>query len=222
MTSWSVSLDKTWSRCQRQYFFYLMASSTASDKQRNRAQFLKDMMAPEVWHGTLVHKVIEDIILPPAKKRHWLKPEEVIPEAIDLAKRQFTFSLNKSYERTTKKLGGDNYAILMPHYLGISNNRDILDEAIDVISYALRNLLQSQRMKAFLLGRLLYRIEKFHHFKVGDKTLSARPDLIMANKNRGGFDVVDWKVATTSGRYDFQVGVYALGIRATDWLFQHL
>ena len=61
---WSISLDRTWSRCQRQYFFqHKMASPTASDEQRRRAQFLKEILSQELWQGKLVHKIIETIIL---------------------------------------------------------------------------------------------------------------------------------------------------------------
>jgi hypothetical protein len=197
-----------------------MASPTASDEQRKQAQFLKELMSPELWQGRLVHKVIETVILPKVKARRWPEAEAVISQAITLAERQFAFSRNKTYENIPKKMAEDDYCVLAPHYFGTPNDREVLDQVIDVISYALRNLLNSDQMKAFLMGRLQYRIEKSHYFKVGDATVKAVPDLITANKLRDGFDIIDWKVATTSGRYDFQVGVYALAIKATDWLFQ--
>ncbi|MBZ0317131.1 MAG: PD-(D/E)XK nuclease family protein [Anaerolineae bacterium] len=218
---WSISLDRTWSRCQKQYFFqYKMASSTASDEQRNRAQFLKELMSPELWQGKLVHKVIETIILPAVKSRFWPNPEMVVSEAVALAERQFAFSLNKTYESVPKKEAKGDYCVLTPHFFGTSDDREIFDEVIDVVSNALRNLLISEQMRSFLMGRPQYRIEKTHYFKVGNTQVQAIPDLIMLNKLRGGFDIIDWKVATTSGHYDFQVGVYALSIKATDWLFE--
>ena len=33
-------------------------------------------------------------------------------------------------------------------------------------------------------------------------------------------EIINWKVAATSDPYNFQVAVYALAVRATDWLFQ--
>lgn len=219
--TWSVSLDRTWSRCQRQYFFqYKMAWPTASDEQRRRAQFLKELLSPEMWQGKLVHKVIETIILPEAKTRRWPRPERAIDQAIALAERQFAFSHDKTYLTVAKSDTDERYCVLAPHYFEISNERELLDETIDVISRALRNLLSSEEMQAFLMGRRMYRVEKSHWFQVGETKLQSIPDLITPNKLRGGFDIIDWKVATASGRYDFQVAVYALAVRATDWLFQ--
>ncbi len=219
--TWSVSLDRTWSRCQRQYFFqHKMAWPTASDEQRKRAQFFKELLSPEMWQGKLVHKVIETIIIPEAKARRWPRPEYVINQAVLLAEKQFAFSHSKTYETVAKADVEDRYCVLAPHYFGMSNERELLDETIDVISLALRNLLSSQGLQAFLMGRRMYRMEKSHYFKVGETTVQAIPDLITPNKLRSGFDIIDWKVATASGRYDFQVAVYGLAVQATDWLFQ--
>ncbi len=219
--TWSVSLDRTWSRCQRQYFFqHKMAWPTASDEQRKRAQFLKELLSPEMWQGKLVHKIIETTILPEAKSRRWPRPEYVINQAILLAESQFAFSHNKTYKTVAKADAEERYCVLAPHYFGTSNGQELLDETIDVASRALRNLLSSNGMQTFLMGRRSYRAEKTHYFAVGDTTVKAIPDLITPNKVRGGFDIIDWKVATASGRYDFQVAVYALAVKATDWLFQ--
>ena len=197
-----------------------MASPTASDEQRQRAQFLKELLSPELWQGKLVHRVIETQIMPAVKARRWPRPEPVIADAIRLAERQFTFSQNKTYETIAKKEAGDSYCVLGPHYFGTPDQQNLLDESVDVISRALRNLLNSDAMRTFLVGRPLYRIEKTHYFKVDETTITAIPDLIAMNKSRGGFDVIDWKVTTISGRYDFQVAVYALAIKSTDWLFE--
>lgn len=222
---WSISQDRVWSRCQRQYFFqYLMASSRANDKQRRKAQFLKDLLTPELWQGKLVHRIIETVILPSIADRpsKWPRPEAVIPHAIALAKKQFAFSLGKSYEDPAfeKKEAEDSYCVLEAHYHGIYEDRDLLDETISKISDALRNLLSSERMKAFLMGRPLYRFEKSHYFKVTDTTVKAIPDLVLVNKNRSGIDVIDWKLTHTSDPYDLQIAVYALAVKHTDWLFR--
>jgi hypothetical protein len=197
-----------------------MANVRASDEQRNHAQFLKNIMSPEVWHGKLVHRIIEKSILEKVAAKKWPETNDVVAEAVILAEKQFAFSHDKTYETSSKKSADDIYCVLTPHYFGTSYDQDILDQAITVVSTALQNLLESRQMRDFLMGRPQYRVEKSFYFSLGNTKVKAVPDLVMPNKQRGGFDIVDWKVATTSGQYDFQVGVYALAVRATGQLYR--
>src|SRR5262249_47030491 len=146
--------------------------------------------------GKLVHKIIETTVLPEAKARRWPRAEYVIERAVELAEKQFEFSQKKTYETMAKADSEGRDCVLAPHYYGSSNDREILDESIDVISRALRNLMTSEGMRAFLIGRGTYRVEKTHWVPIGETNIQAIPDLVMTNRQRGGLDIIDWKVAT--------------------------
>ena len=219
---WSVSHDRMWSRCQRQFFFkHIMASATANDGQRQTAHKLGHIQEIAWWQGTIVHKIIEDYLIPDAKVGRWPSASMLIDAAHDIAISQFEFSAQGLYRSLTKTDAPEKYCILSPHYFNETVELDALEGVLDTISTALENLVNSSKMRRFMIGRKAYYCEKDLQFKVGSTTIHAKPDMVMPIRYDGGMDIVDWKVATASSNYHFQVGVYALAVRATAWLSHH-
>lgn len=211
-----------WSRCQRQFFFkHIMASTTAGDEQRQTAHKLGGIQEIAWWQGTIVHKIIEDHLVPTAKAGRWPSASRLIKAAHDIAIPQFEFSAQGLYDSMTKADAPEDYCILAPHYFNEPLEPNALETALGMISTALENLVNSSAMRRFLIERKAYYCEKDLQFKVGTTTVRAKPDLVMPISNDGGIDIVDWKVATASSSYHFQVGVYALAVRATAWLSHH-
>jgi hypothetical protein len=196
-----------------------MASATArKDEKRQLAQFLGTVKQVSWWQGTIVHKIIEDHLIPSLQSGKWPSLSLLLAEASSLAKRQFEFSQAGLYRTVPKKHQRDDYCILAPHFFGEDIDPHLLDNSITVISTALNNLLSSQSLKQFLMKRPAYHREKKLHFKVAGTTIRAIPDLVVPARTEDGLDIIDWKVATTSGSYHFQVAVYALAAQATSWL----
>jgi hypothetical protein len=211
-----------WSRCQRQYYFHqIVASPAAKDPLRQRAQILNQITQPAWWAGKIVHVAIEKWVVPELRLGRFPSAEDVIGQAHRIAKQQYDFSESGKYHAIGKPEAGDAYCILAPHFFKDILVPGYLEETLTVIATVLRHLLDSQQMKPFLLGRQWYRWEQNLSFNVDGTTVRAIPDLVMPSKNDSGLDIVDWKVATSSSRYHFQVAVYALAARETTWLAAH-
>lgn len=212
----SVSAYRKWSRCQRQFFLSeIMASPTAKDPLRKRAELLSRIQEISWWTGSVVHKAVEIWVLPKVRVGIWPAAQEVILNATDLAQRQFAFSQSEAYRDSKKSDAGRDYCILAPHYLGTRLSPDALSQAIETIKNSLNNLLKSTIMKDFLMGRSWYDWEWRLSFKIDGQSVQARPDLLMPFKRELGLEIVDWKVATTASDYYFQVAVYALSALAS-------
>jgi len=196
-----------------------MASATAKkDEKRRLAQFLGNVKQVSWWQGTIVHKIIEDYLIPSLKVGKWPTTSLLLSEAVSLAQRQYQFSQNGLYQTVPKSSKRDDYCILAPHLFGEYIDPHLLDESIAIITTALSNLLSSQSLKQFLMTRQGYYCESRLHFKVDSTTIRAIPDLVIPTRSENGLDIIDWKVATTGGSYHFQVAVYALAAQATSWL----
>lgn len=195
-----------------------MAWHTAKDPLRRKAYFLKGIQQPNWWLGSVVHGSIQRRILPEISSGRWPDADHVVAWAQDLTRRQFHFSQAACYLTTSKRDAGDHYCVLAPHYFRRAVELDILQNTSVSVSTALQNLLSSQQMKQFLVGRQCYRSEYRLQFNVEGTTIRAVPDLLMLSGDEGGLDVVDWKVAATASSYHYQVAVYALAARETSWL----
>lgn len=217
----SVSAHRTWSRCQRQFFIaQLMAHHMAKkDPLRKHAYFLKSRLQQvSWWPGKIVHKAIENWVLPEVRANRWPNTGQVILQAQDLAKKQFGFSQAKHYLTVSPEEAGETFLILAQHYFDEPLEPDTLDRCLETISVALQNLLHSQTLSNFLIGRKWYQWERSLHFKVDGSSMRAVPDLLMPSNVQPGLDIVDWKVATSSSNYHFQVAVYAHAVQETEWL----
>jgi hypothetical protein len=195
-----------------------MAWHTTKDPLRQRAYFLKGIQQFAWWPGKIVHNALEHAVLPAIKEGRWPSADRIVLQVRDLAKRQFLFSKQASYRNMSKADAGDDYCVLAPHYFEEPLGPDALDGALAAVEFALRNLLNSEQMKNFLMGRQWYRWEYPFNFKMGGAMVRAVPDLLMFSVNGQGLDIVDWKVAMAASSYHFQVAVYALAARETSWL----
>ncbi|MCL4732918.1 PD-(D/E)XK nuclease family protein [Patescibacteria group bacterium] len=216
----SISAERMWQRCRRQYFFSeIMANANANDPKRKEAQFLRKVDSVDTWIGNLVHGVIEHHLVPALQNGFWPSENEVIYKAIDLARRQFSFSATGQYHHISKENAGDEYCVLQEHYFADRYRSETdIDEVTEIIAQALSNLLQSRNMKAFLMERKSYAAEKMLWINVDGVSITAKLDLAMPFHDLMGLDIVDWKVASRVSNYNYQVAVYALAALNNDTL----
>jgi hypothetical protein len=198
-----------------------MAWHNTKDPLRQRAYLLKQIQQLSWWPGRVVHRAIQRFVLPEIQEGRWPEEDRVISQAQDLARQQLSFSQTGRYRAMSKTDAGDAYCILAPHYFGEQIDPAAFDRTVAIIAEALYNLLSSQQMKNFLMGRHLYRWECRLSFKVEDTTVRAVPDLLLSSSQGLGLDVVDWKVATAASSYHSQVATYALAVLETPWLADH-
>jgi PD-(D/E)XK nuclease superfamily len=198
-----------------------MSSPTAKDDLRHRARLLDQVQRLDWWRGKAVHKAIENWVMPEVKAGRWPRDSRVISQAQDLARRRFLFSQAGRYRDIGRTEAGEDYCVLAPHYYGQPLDSNILDESLAIIAEALHHLLNSVNMREFLVGRQWYQWEYILDFEVEGTTVRAIPDLLMLSQSGSGLDVVDWKLATATSNYYFQVAVYALAARETGWLTKY-
>jgi hypothetical protein len=215
---WSVSASRAFSRCQRQYYFGQIVAWHTGDPLRKRAFLLKQAKTPALWIGNVVHSAIERGVLPNVRNGHWPEMDQIVQNAHEMVRRQFAFSQSGRYLHESKSAAGDEYCVLAIHYIDEREGGDWLDEVLIAVEKAICNLLSSKQMQAFLMERPNYRWEQNLPFKIEDTLIAARPDLLMPSRSGRGLDVVDWKVSRRASSYHFQMAVYALAARETEWL----
>jgi hypothetical protein len=215
----SISAERVWQQCRRQYFFSeVMANSNAHDKRRNQAQFLKKIDSIDEWIGKIVHKAIEDYVVPTLQENRWPTEIEIISDVIDLARRQFLFSATEQYQHVSIDDKNRDYCILQEHYFNRANGAIDVDGVCEIIAQALSNLLRNRTIRTFLTGRRSYLAERMLNFNVDGVTISTKLDLAMPFRDMGGLDIVDWKIASRVSNYNYQVAVYGLAALKNDTL----
>src|SRR5262245_56043373 len=109
---WSFSADRCARRCQRQFFLqYKAAWHNARDPIRREAFLLKQVKTAELWHGSLVHRLIELHVVPALERDDTVDWDGLTQKAVEMATRQFQFSANRRYREPgmTKSSVGDDY-----------------------------------------------------------------------------------------------------------------
>lgn len=110
---WSFSGERSFNRCQRQFFFReFVAHHSAKDPVRRECFVLKQLKTIDQWQGLLVHKAIETMVVPllPSNTRpDW---DRVIAGTVKMAGRQreFIFTIARDMGMTAwsaATAGGD-------------------------------------------------------------------------------------------------------------------
>jgi len=212
---WSISAHNVFRRCQRQYFFsQIMASHNANDRERREAFILKQLQSLRLWLGSLLHKGIQNYIVPWLASGSLPDRDDVIRRTLTMADRQFTFSSSRQYRINgqSKLSAGDSYCALFEHEYGISITSERLREIHDALSQCLCNLFDR---RDFLdqLRRHSYHCPEFTtDFRLAGARVVVQLDLLCFQGDRMPV-IVDWKVAgSESSDYSHQVMTYALSL----------
>jgi hypothetical protein len=212
---WSISRSKTFSKCQRKWYFSeIVAQPKAKEGIRREVYVLKQLKSIYAWRGSLVDTVIHKLITP--NLLHHELPDET--KVLEYAQRLVNSQLSFGKEQKCKCLGvtksnsGDNYCAFYDlEYNGILDDAS-LKRAEEDITLSLKNLLSSE---------LVARIAKNNKYVISQRTLSYRyfdtnvicvPDMIVFFENKSPL-IIDWKVHAY-GNSDawLQLGVYSVAL----------
>ena len=120
---WSFSALNTLRKCNRMYYFqYIAASHHFTIPLRRKAHELKKSKSLLMWRGSVIDKIMEDEIISRIGDKMPVDYEVMAEAAVELAKRQFSFSENRLYkikENSENKIGED-YCILDVHESNVS------------------------------------------------------------------------------------------------------
>jgi len=116
---WSISTDRLFRRCQRQFFFREIAASHAAKDWRREAFILKQLKTLELWRGTLIHEGIQHYVVPALKKGAPLNWDELAERNVQRAKEQLEFSAKRRYRDDGMVKGEhEDFCALVPHENG--------------------------------------------------------------------------------------------------------
>jgi hypothetical protein len=76
---WSISTDRRFRRCQRQFFFQEIAANHSSKDWRREAFIPRQMKTLELWRGTLIHEGIQYYVY----ETEWLGFNDAIKRLVD-------------------------------------------------------------------------------------------------------------------------------------------
>lgn len=219
---WSFSAERCFRRCQRQYYYREVAAwHTGKDPLRRESFVLKQLKTLDQWHGLLVHRAIENWVvpaLPGSTRPDW---DRVIDDTIRMAARQRAFSLGRRYREAglSKTKAGDDYCALLCHEAGADLTAEEWDETTGVLERALRNLAGLDELWEAIGGRGKYFSELPVHLHYDGVHIVVQMDLVCF-RGYGKPTIVDWKVSEAMGGGDArtQMGVYAWAMtRSPKW-----
>lgn len=97
-TKWSYTKSNTSRQCRRKFFFqYILQSRGMKNKLRRKAYELAKMKNIEMWQGSVVDKVMSEIVIPAISSKEELDFDTIANDAVELAEKQFQFSEHKLY-----------------------------------------------------------------------------------------------------------------------------
>lgn len=170
---------------------------------KRKAFELKNMLNFQMWQGKVVDKVIETKIIPLLQKnyRH-IDFEKIADEAVELAKKQFSFSSEEYYKYVTKTEAGDKYCILDIHEVLKPYKESELEEVYQTVRQCILNFPETsmpngkETLLEFLRrrpGTLTPNVDGWMNFRFFDTYVSPQIDLVFHLRNCSV--VIDWKVS---------------------------
>jgi hypothetical protein len=224
---WSFSGERSFNRCQRQFFFReFFASHSAKVPARRQCFVLKQLKTLDEWHGLLVHSGIEKMVVPLLSARSHPDWDRVIVETVKMAKRQREFSRAKLFRDATlsKTKAGDDYCALLCHDDGRDLTSEEWETTVSVVERAFRNLAGLDPLWKAIEGKRKYFPEMHMHLNYDGAHIVVKPDLVCF-RGIGKPIIVDWKVSEAMGGSDArtQMGVYAWAMsRNSQWSVKKL
>ena len=213
---WSHSAHQQMRRCNRQLIYsqLIARGSSKTSPERREAFVLKQLQQVSAWQGHVVHQVLAQFLPNDLTAGRGINWERVQAGAIDLAKRQFTFSATHRYREPeiTKSRYPLDYCALAGHDTPAGLPAGTLDAAIETISAALSFLESEVEFLNYLRSGTGYRSEQALQFRLTPLKLTATAtvDLIFF-RGVAKATVVDWKIGNSeTADYERQLQVYAL------------
>jgi hypothetical protein len=190
---WSISTDRLFRRCQRQFFFREIAASHAARDWRREAFILKQLKTLELWRGTLIHEGIQHYVVPALKKGAPLNWDKLAELNVQRAKEQLEFSAKRRYrEDGIVKGDHEEFCALVPHENGNGVSKQEFDEVCGEIRAAYKRLSEIPKLWGELLGRHDCHAEKQFWVSFDDVRIMVQLDLLF-ERSLDHPTIIDWK-----------------------------
>lgn len=217
---WSFSASRSFARCPRRYYYGQIAAhhSSRRDPLRREAFLLNQRKSLSLWRGNLVHKAIEQLVVPAWKYRHRPNWEDVIARMRATAARQLEFSARGCYREAgmTKKKAGEAYCALVGHGLGETLSDGDVEAALDTAEQALRNLAAMTDLQARITAHRPLFAEVRVPATYDGVSINAQIDLLYF-RQYGHPTIIEWKTyESTVGDSELQGALYAWALKNHD------
>src|SRR5437762_4734271 len=192
---WSFSTERSFRRCQRQFFFReILAWHNGRDPLRREAFVLKQLKSPETWRGSVVHQVIQQVLVPCFENHTTIDWDSVIKEAQRMAGRQYSFSEARNYRdlQISKSKIGNEYCALAKHESGEGVTAAELERTFAEIETAFRNLARMKDFLKYVQNRPKYWAELPVSVEYNGARINGQIDL-MFFRGYGQPTIIDWK-----------------------------
>jgi hypothetical protein len=190
---WSISTDRLFRRCQRQFFFREIAASHAARDWRREAFILKQLKTLELWRGTLIHEGIQHYVVPALKKGAPLNWDELAELNVQRAKEQLEFSAKRRYREDGMVKGKhEDFCALVPHENGEGVSKQEFDEVCGEIRAAYKRLSEIPKLWGELLGRHDCHAEKQFWVSFDNVRIMVQLDLLF-ERSLDHPAIIDWK-----------------------------
>jgi hypothetical protein len=224
--TWSISRDQMLHSCERRYYFqYIIKAKTNSRDQTFREiAFLKKLKNIPMWKGDIFHSVVADYLMRIRQDLHPVS-SELLNEAEERMKQEWTFSASKRFEMDPRMIGQDGGLALFEHVYDEDLAERDPEDAIKEVEGSLVRFFHwvekndlSRHLREAKQVWLEPRTYGVHApgFKVDDVQVLAKVDLAFVTP-AGEFKIFDWKTGLPSSRpsrqidrSEFQVSVYQL------------
>lgn len=194
---WSISSDKLFRRCQRQWFYKQVYGNARARKQPERyeAYLLSKLTSVSSVRGQAVDDALTERLIPAVNRGF-------VPDCGQLqqfARDRFTNVLKLAREiplservSNPAKLP-EHFRLLFDDEYGSGTEDDEIDSGYAEIDASLSNLYESDRVLQTLLGSDYAVSQRALTWKVGEDSVRAVPDVIAFSNDEPPI-VLDWKV----------------------------
>ncbi len=206
--SWSVTRDRVFETCPRQYWFQYYGAwgawDDAADARTREIDMLKRLATRHTWIGQVVHDCIRQSLVNVSRGIAVLPLERIL----EITRKRMRLDFRQSRERRYRV---DRTAFgLFEHEYAVAVTDEQWREAAEHVDRCLRTFYASEtwaHLRALPPDRFL-EIEQFSELPVDDETVTIRLDL--ATREDEGIVVWDWKTGRREGEgARFQMACYA-------------
>jgi hypothetical protein len=214
--NWSITGQKQFNICQRQWYYgnIVADARVKKDAYRRELTILSKLQTIEAWRGSLVDDVISRLLVNAINNGYPIKKDYFLKEAYRLFDLQMAYALDKKYRLDGARLSNDqeDFAALFECELGNGVTVDQFEMAKSDVTNAISNLVDEREFIEYLKSAghlasqrpLIYSFDRF--------SVLAKPDLIAFFQDSPPH-IFDWKVHTFGmNTYDEQLISYALAL----------
>jgi CRISPR/Cas system-associated exonuclease Cas4 (RecB family) len=208
--SWSISRDRVFQTCPRQYYFNYYGSwggwETDGPERTRQIYILKNLKNRFMWSGSKVHDCIKHTLTNLQRGISVLDVDQIADITLNLMREEFKSSRERRYHTHPKTCA------LFEHEYEVSIENAEWKKTAENMERCLRNFYSSETfgMLKELSQQMWLEVEDFSSFNLSDTKIWAVLDCSFRTED-GGITIIDWKTGRSmSEDVSMQLSCYAM------------